>query len=425
MKLFQKNSIWGDIFLMSSGTIIAQAINVLIQPILTRIVSPDALGIYTYIISLATMIIPVASLKLDMLIVSEKDDNEAQYITDVSIFLCFIISLLYVIVISVGYFLPSINAFNRYGLVIYFVPLIVLTNGIRFLFISYNNRYREYKLIASIGIIREGAKGVLQILSGFFRFGALGQIVGYAIAPIFGLSVQTKGYREKLKNRTPLTMDHFKSTLLCKGKDQILYLVPAQFVNSFSHALVIMSISALYSASSLGYYSAGTRLLEIPLVFITANVSKVCYRQISSLVANEKPVLGLVSKISIALFIIALSGFGLLYFIAPPCAEFVFGKGYYVAGEYMRCLCVMYVVRFVAASFAGLFTIFNKQNIELLINGLFVLFAAIIYIICKRLDYSITSYLWLISICYAAVYGYLLLRYFMVCKKYDKSLSIS
>ena len=299
MKLFQKNSIWKDIFLMSSGTIIAQAINVLIQPILTRIVSPDALGIYTYIISMATMIIPVASLKLDMLVVSEKDDNEAQYITDVCIWVCCIVSLVYLVVICIGYVIPSDNVFNRYGLIIFCVPLIVLTNGIRFLFISYNNRYREYKLIATIGIIREGAKGIIQILAGFLRFGALGQVIGYTIAPIFGLPVQTKGYLYKKRNRPSLSFERLKKTLFHTGRDQVLYLVPAQFVNSFSHALVIMSISALFSATSLGYYSAGTRLLEIPLVFITANVSKVCYRQISSLVAENKPVFGLVLRITI------------------------------------------------------------------------------------------------------------------------------
>lgn len=422
MKVFRKNSIWKDIFLMSSGTIIAQTINFLIQPILTRIISPEAIGIYTYVISMATMIIPIASLKLDMLIVSEKDDKEAQYMTDVCVLVCMFVSLLYAVVIGTGYIMPSKNAFNRYGLIIFFVPLIVLTNGIRFLFISYNNRYREYNLIASIGIIREGAKGVLQILAGVFRFGALGQVFGYAIAPIFGLKLQTKEYRNKLKCRSTITWSQVKRALFKTGKGQILYLVPAQFVNSFSHALVVLSISALFSASSLGYYSAGTRLLEIPIVFLTANVSKVCYRQISSLVAENKPVFGLVSKISLVLFLVAVIGFGILFFIAPPCAEFVFGKGYYVAGEYMRCLCVMYIVRFVAASFSGLFTIFNKQSIELLINGLFVLLAAIVFFLSKHFNYSVSQYLWFISAGYAVVYAFLLIRYFKVCYKYDKTL---
>ena len=88
-----RNSIWRGIFVMGFGTVLAQMINVLVQPILTRIVSAETLGIYTYIVSLATMVIPVASLKMDMLIVSEKDDEQAQYITDVSLILDVIVSV--------------------------------------------------------------------------------------------------------------------------------------------------------------------------------------------------------------------------------------------------------------------------------------------------------------------------------------------
>ena len=83
----KKNSIWVGILHMGLGTVLAQMINIVVQPILTRVFPAETLGIYTYLISLATMIIPVASLKLDMLIVSEPNEKEAQYITDSACFL--------------------------------------------------------------------------------------------------------------------------------------------------------------------------------------------------------------------------------------------------------------------------------------------------------------------------------------------------
>ena len=70
---------------MSATTVVAQSINIIAQPILTRLISAETLGIYTFLVSLANMAIPVASLKLDMLIVSEDSDDEAQYVTDLSI----------------------------------------------------------------------------------------------------------------------------------------------------------------------------------------------------------------------------------------------------------------------------------------------------------------------------------------------------
>ena len=133
----KKNSIWTGILHMGLGTILAQTINIIAQPILTRIFSAEILGIYTYLISLATMIIPVASLKLDMLIVSEPDDIEAQYITDICIVFNFLIFIIYSVIIWFAYTSSNINIFNKYGMIIFVVPVIVFTNGLRFLFISY------------------------------------------------------------------------------------------------------------------------------------------------------------------------------------------------------------------------------------------------------------------------------------------------
>ena len=167
MRNVKSNSIWIGIIHMGLGTVLAQMINIVAQPILTRIFPAETLGIYTYIISLATMIIPVASLKLDMLIVSESDDKEAQYITDACIIINIFISLIYALVIAVGYQITDNNIFNKYGIIIYIVPILVFTNGLRFLFISYLNRYKEYKTISIIAIIREAIRAIIQVGSGF------------------------------------------------------------------------------------------------------------------------------------------------------------------------------------------------------------------------------------------------------------------
>ena len=235
------NKLFRNIALMSSATVAAQMINVIIQPILTRIVPAETLGVFTFLVSMANIAIPIASLKLDLLITSEADDNRAQYITDVCIVVTTIISLIFLLVISGGYLMKA-NIFCQYGPIIFTVPLMVFTNGVRFLFISYNNRYRQYKIIGLVGILRELTRGCIQIVSGLLTFGALGQVAGYALAPISGLKKQIKEYVLKFKNRQKLDYATFKDIII-KGKKQIIYLVPAQFLNSFSSSLVNKSNS--------------------------------------------------------------------------------------------------------------------------------------------------------------------------------------
>lgn len=422
MRNVKSNSIWIGIIHMGLGTVLAQMINIVAQPILTRIFPAETLGIYTYIISLATMIIPVASLKLDMLIVSESDDKEAQYITDACIIINVFISLIYALVIAVGYQITDNNIFNKYGIIIYIVPILVFTNGLRFLFISYLNHYKEYKTISIIAIIREAIRAIIQVGSGFLSMGVFSLSMGYAISPLFGLNIQMKNYIKKLKERPRITIQKFKEIVLIKGKRQILYLVPAQFINSFSSSLVTISITALFSAKVLGYYSAGARILDIPIVFITSNVSKVCYQRISENVSNSKPVLKTLMSVIVVLSMISVLGFGILYFIAPRLSEIAFGKGYRIAGEYIRCLCVMYAVRLVATSFAGVYTVFKKQNFELILNILLIVSAGLSYIVCHMLETEVTTYLKLMNMGYTVVYLLMLLGYIVVCKNYDEKI---
>lgn len=418
----KKNSIWVGILHMGLGTVLAQMINIVVQPILTRIFPTETLGIYTYLISLATMIIPVASLKLDMLIVSEPNEKEAQYITDACIIINILISLIYAIVIIVGYQVSDNNIFNKYGIIIYVVPVLVFTNGLRFLFISYLNRYKEYKTISIIAIIREAIRAVIQVGAGFLSLGVFSLSMGYAVSPLFGLNIQMRNYLKELKERPRINLKKFKEIVLVKGKRQILFLVPAQFINSFSASLVTISITALFSAKILGYYSAGVRILDIPIVFITSNVSKVCYQRISENVANKKPVLRTLMSVIIVLSAVSIMGFGTLYVIAPRLSEIVFGQGYRVAGEYIRCVCVMYAVRLVATSFAGVYTVFKKQNFELILNILLIVSAGVSYVVCSMFNFEVTTYLKFMNTGYTIVYLMMLLGYIVMCKNYDKKI---
>lgn len=418
----KKNSIWVGILHMGLGTVLAQMINIVVQPILTRVFPAETLGIYTYLISLATMIIPVASLKLDMLIVSEPNEKEAQYITDACIIINILISLIYAIVIIVGYQVSDNNIFNKYGIIIYVVPILVFTNGLRFLFISYLNRYKEYKTISIIAIIREAIRAVIQVGAGFLSLGVFSLSMGYAVSPLFGLNIQMRNYLKELKERPRINLKKFKEIVFVKGKRQILFLVPAQFINSFSSSLVTISITALFSAKILGYYSAGVRILDIPIVFITSNVSKVCYQRISENVANKKPVLRTLMSVIIVLSVVSIMGFGTLYVIAPRLSEIVFGQGYRVAGEYIRCLCVMYAVRLVATSFAGVYTVFKKQNFELILNILLIVSAGVSYVVCSMFNFEVTTYLKFMNTGYTIVYLLMLLGYIVMCKNYDKKI---
>lgn len=48
-----------------------------------------------------------------------------------------------------------------------------------------------------------------------------------------------------------------------------------------------MSLADLFDNAALRYYSVGARILDIPIIFITANVSKVVFRHVSECIEKK------------------------------------------------------------------------------------------------------------------------------------------
>ena len=164
-------------------------------------------------------------------------------------------------------------------------------------------------------------------------------------------------------------------------------------------------------------------MLEIPIIFISANVSKVCFQRICEDIREERPVSRTLFKVTLVLAACSAVAFGVIYWIAPPVCEVVFGEGYSTAGVYIQCLCLMYATRLVSSSFAGLFTAFNKQGIELLLNILLVVFSAAAFIVAVSFSLPIESFLSVVGTGYMVVYVILLISVFSCARAFDKTLA--
>ena len=88
-----------------------------------------------------------------------------------------------------------------------------------FLFISYLNRYKEYKTISIIAIIREAIRAVIQVGAGFLSLGVFSLSMGYAVSPLFGLNIQMRNYLKELKERPRINLKKFKEIKSYAFKD--------------------------------------------------------------------------------------------------------------------------------------------------------------------------------------------------------------
>src|SRR5450759_598427 len=77
-----------------TGTVIAQLISILLQPVLRRFFSPETFGTYSVYLSIVGIITVISSLRYDDAIVLPKNDKESANVLFLSLISNFIISVL-------------------------------------------------------------------------------------------------------------------------------------------------------------------------------------------------------------------------------------------------------------------------------------------------------------------------------------------
>lgn len=408
IKLF-KNNYLKNMMTLISGSMIAQIITIIVSPISTRLFTSEDLGIYTLITSTVTMFGSVLSLRYDMSIVSEKNENNVYALTLLSTIICLIFSM----VISIGYtiyFLLSDPIDISVVLIFIFIFLLNVLNGLINIIMSYNNRYKQYGLMTSMYLIRTLIQNAGIVIFGLIKAGVIGLVLSQIIGYFFGLKKQSQDLLCNIDKILNVKKEDLIGVAK-KHKRQMLLSAPATFANGFSYSVINFFIQYLYSSSILGYYSISYRILGLPISIISANVSKVFFERATKEYNNYGNFKK--SYIFTLLILIAISlPIGMLLIICSPtvCSIF-FGNSYVVSGIYIRILTPMYLLRFITGGLNCSAIIANKQHYDLIIQIVLTIISILSFIIAIVFNLEIYLFLTIINFFFSIVYIFYLLLF--------------
>ncbi|CAH0309294.1 hypothetical protein SRABI80_04490 [Peribacillus frigoritolerans] len=395
LRLLLENKYIKNIIALSSGTLIAQLIVISITPIITRIYSPEQLGAYYVVLSIVTMFSAVVNGRYDMSIVTAENDKEAESVAVASLIFGFIST----IVIGIGLFLfiqVNNTVFKGVENLVYMSLPILFINGITNVLTSYNNRYRHYKIMASVTVLRSTIKALGQVSLGVLKLGSVGLLLSQLLSSLIGVRKQAT-YVPKIFDifRRIKIMDIYNT--FKKYRKQPLLSAPAFLMNSLSFSLMTLFINGLYSIEEAGYYSLSYSMLVLPITLISMNVGRVYFSQASEAWRLEGNFKRLYKKTAVGLLMLSIPIFMLLMIFAEKLFEFVFGTGWDRAGLFVAILSPMFAIRLVASCLTLSFVVANKQKIELALQAIFLVETIIIYYLVKIMNLSIEQFLLIYS----------------------------
>lgn len=401
IKKIVNNNFFRSIATLMSGTLIAQFISFIISPLMTRLYTEEEIGEYTLLLTAISMFGAVICGRYDMSIVGEKDDKGIYSLIKLS----FVLTLLLSFIIGVGYSvyfcltdslqMPFLQIFS--WLFVFFI-----LTGIGHILQSYNNRDREYKLMASVSVVKEIGKATSLVGLGFLKFGTIGLLISYLISLILGIGRQAKRLKSNFTSISAISRSDMLESAK-KHRDQPMFSVPASFANSFSYSVINIFIERLFGTVILAYYSMSFRMLGIPLTLVSMTTSKAYYEKAS----REYEQIGYFKKTfiqtSLFLLTVAIPMVFLLIILAPWAFEVFFGKGWDVSGEYVRYLAPMFGIRLVVSALAPTMIICKKQRVDLFFQFIFIIAAFLAYMFGKQTD-SVANFLQSISALFSLIY---------------------
>lgn len=378
------NKFIGDSFLMILSSGIAQVILIITTPIITRLYSPTEFGEFTIFSNIAMILIPIINARYDLLIVNTKNDRSANILSQIS----FLISLL-ILLILIPIFAISAWLYPNFILDFIFIIIMLFLVSLTNIFTNYLNKERKYKVLSLINVFRAGSMALLQIIFGLLALGSLGLIIGFSLSYIAGI---TLGYKTFKKHFNIVRDKEETKALFLENKNQLVYSTPSILLNSLSFSVVVFFIGILYTNTEVGIYGMAIRVLGIPVTIISLGLSKIFMQQANDYYIEHGNFRNLLLKFSSILVIVSIILYVPLYLFSEELVNILLGHSWVDAITVIKIVIPLFVIRLIVSTVSLSVIVLQKQQLELILQALFLIGTTVTFIISKMLNLTFLNF---------------------------------
>ena len=408
-RLKPKSEFAGNVLLLMTGSIVAQAIPIAISPILTRIYTPEDFGLFAAYMAIVSLIVSISSLRYELAIPLAKSDKQATNVLLLSCLLAISIVILTGIIIAV--YSGAIIGGTSSSLTIDFlwlIPIGVLFGGFYQIFSFWSVRKKDFKTISTTKIRRSLATAVIQLLG--FSFGPVSLMISQVVGMGVGVYVLAKG---ALNNLRFDSVRKYSIQRIAKRYVKFpLFSAWAALFNVFSTNLPVICLTGFGYIEEAGMFLIAQRVLESPASILSSSINQVIHKDLSGYKAANRlgkyleELIGRLAKASIGPAI-------LIMLIAPSLTSIVFGDQWAELGKVLSYLIPFVVFSFIFSPMSTVISVMEWQKHGLfyqVLTAIISLVSLVFFLNYSEPLYGILAYSVLRSILILLYRGFLLQR---------------
>ena len=370
-----------NVLKLVSGSVIAQALGILLVPIITRLYSPGDYGAFQVFLSISSILAVLSCLSYHFAIMLPKEDEDSANIVTLCIVLVSIISVVSggVFILFSGWVGETLNTpgISQY---LIFLPVVVFLNGL-FVVVNYwLSRRVRFGTLATAQVANSVSSKFVQIGTGFGSASPLGLILGLIAGYGAALLVMLRGIREDLPLFRSVSLSRI--TYLAKRYRRFpLFTSWSTVANSASLQVAPLMLASFFSPVVVGFYGVAHMVVNMPMSLIGSATGQVFFQKASEEKNRTGSVKTVVQEVHQRLVSIGIFPILILMIIGEELFALVLGAQWGTAGGYARILAPWLLLVFIASPLSTIFSVLEKQTIGLAFN-LMVLFSriAVLYV---------------------------------------------
>ena len=343
-----------NVLTLMSGTAFAQLLSILASPLLSRIFTPEDFALQASFVSVTSLCLVFCSGKIEQAILLPEQNEDANDILKLSLWLCIIICCL------LPFFIKITSLFNTAfedlvnNKLIILTTIFILCSGICEILRVYFLRHKQFKAMSSRTVVSSIITVSLNLLCGYLMYSKKVLITSTTVAQIVVLFLFIilfiKIYKKIENCKFNFKLSNVKNVLKQYWQFPV-FIMPGQVFNVFTTHIPVLLLSSYYSATEIGYYAFINKVINVPFSVIIGSLTQVFLQKFINTSKEQR--LPLYLKTSFILFGIVIIPAVICVIIAPPLIRIVFGSIWEPSATIARVLAPMLVIRFALTPMEG------------------------------------------------------------------------
>ncbi len=368
MKLFQ-SSFFRHFMTIFSGGVVAQLISFLVEPVLTRIYTPEEFALFAQFISITTIFSVIATARYELAIMLPSNHRGSINILALSVLISFFVGILVLLLLILfGDKLVFIYQTDKLLVYLWIAPFSVFIAGVTQALNYWMLRYEQFKTISFGRVVQSASNATGNVGLGILKWSTWGLIVSYLVGQLVSFFVFLRTFLKKDYKALKLVQKGEMKSMAKEYSDFPKINTWHAFTDIFQQSLVIMLLSYFFTAEDVGYYSRTYRLLIAPLTLIGSSMGQVFFHRASKYVHEHQNLRSFVVKNLLFISALAIPLFLLIIFFAPYLFEWFLGKGWDKAGVMAQYMAPWLMFTMIVSPMSTLPLVLHRQKTAFLFS---------------------------------------------------------